>query len=125
MYRLFVNCTQYGYNELGVEVEFGCLRSAKVENLVVALRLQYGHVVLLLVLTYLVRDAHALREKCQQLIVDLVDLTTQLGKALGRLGRFADNQMVENYSQSLGRNLLGLVTPCAVGSVVCLDHKAI
>ena len=101
------------------------LSGAAGQQLLVTLRLQDGHVVLLFVLSDVARDAHAAREQLQQLVVELVDLRTQFGEALGGDRLVADHQVADDIGQRLGGHLLGLVAPCAVGRAVGFDDQSV
>ena len=82
-HTFLVYCLVDFLDELGVHAAEGALCAALVENLVVALCLQHGHVMLFLVLSYLTAHAHALCEDVHHLVVELVDLLAQLADALG------------------------------------------
>ena len=58
------------------------LGTTLLENLVVAVGLQNCHIVLFLVCTNLTAHTHALCQKLHQLIVQFVDLSTQLMQSL-------------------------------------------
>ena len=65
-------------DELGIHATEHALGSALVEDLVVAVGLQHGHVVLFLVLSNLAAYTHALGEDVHDVVVYFVNLLTQL-----------------------------------------------
>ena len=123
--RLLVDGLQHRAHEFAVHAQLHGLRGTPRQQLLVTLRLQNRHVVLLLVLPDVARDAHPPYEEFQQLVVELVDLGAQLVEILGRRGLLADDQIAQDVGQRIGRHLLGLVAPCRVGRAVRLDDQAV
>ena len=81
--RLFVDGLQDGAHEFAVHAHLLGLSGTAGQQFLVALCLEYGHVMLLLVLPDVTRNTHAARKQFQQLVVEFVDLRTQFGEALG------------------------------------------
>ncbi len=79
-------------DELGGHTRQGSLHATLLQNLVVATRLQYRHIMFLLVLAYLAAHTHTLGQELHQLVVNLVNLLTHLLDALRRDMFVADNQ---------------------------------
>ena len=73
----------------------------------------------------LAADAHALREQLDEVAVHLVDLTAERLEAFSRVGRAADDQVVEDDAEHLGRDLLCGVAPRLVGVGVALDDESV
>ena len=101
------------------------MSSALFEYLVVAVGLQHGHVVLLLVLPYLAAYAHTLGQQVHQLIVEFVYLLAQCLYALCGNAVVADDEQREYVVQHVGRHLLLGVAPRLVGVAVALYYQSV
>ena len=71
-------------HELRIHATEGTLGTTLVQDLVVTVGLQHRHIVLLLILSDLTTHTHTLRQQLHQLVVELVDLLTQLTDTLRR-----------------------------------------
>ncbi len=112
-------------HKLSRHTALGALGTALGENLAVAIGLQDGHVVFLLVLTNLTADAHALRQQVHELVVEFVDLVAQLLDALGGNAFVADDEQRENIVEHVGRDLLTGIAPRIVGGAVGLHEESV
>ena len=68
---------------VGVNSTECALCSALLENLVVAVCLENGHAMLLLVLSDFAADAHALCKEVHEIVVNLVNLLAESSNVLG------------------------------------------
>lgn len=112
-------------NEFRVEVERLPHFAAFVQDFIVTLVLQDGHVVLLLVGADLLRDVHPLGEEAQQLLIDLVDLAAQDADVLRGLGIVAHHEQLQRVVQHFGRYLLCRIAQRTVGIAVGFDDKSV
>ena len=112
-------------HELGIHATEGTLGSTLVQNLVVSIGLQHRHVMLLLVLTDLAAHLHTLGKQVHQLVVELIDLLTQLGDALRLRVLIADDEQREDVVEHIGRHLLLGVAPGLIGIAVALDDQTV
>lgn len=102
-----------------------CPIAAFVQDFIVTLVLQDGHVVLLLVGADLLRDVHPLGEEAQQLLIDLVDLAAQDADVLRGLGIVAHHEQLQRVVQHFGRHLLRRIAQRTVGIAVGFDDKSV
>ena len=79
-------------DELGIHACERSLSTTLVQNLVVAVGLQDRHIVCLLILTNLTTYLHATGQHIHDLIVEFVNLLTQLCNAFCRGVLVADNE---------------------------------
>ena len=124
-HALLVDFLEYLGNEVTVHTAECTLCPALFENLCVAGSLKDCHVVLLLVLTDFTAYAHTLGEKIHELVVDFVNLMTELGDALCGSGLTAHYEQREDIVEHIGGNLLLGVAPCAIGIAVALNDKSV
>ena len=112
-------------HELRIHTAERALCTTLVQNLVVAVGLQHGHVVLLLVLTNLAANSHALCQQVHQLVVKLVNLFTQLCYTLGSGLLVADYQQTQNIVKHIGCNLLLSITPSLVWVAMAFNNQSV
>ena len=124
-HALLVDFLEHLGNKVTIHTAEGTLCTTLFEYLGVAGGLKDSHVVLLLILTDLATYAHAPGEKIHELVVEFVNLMTQLGDALGGSGLAAHYEQREDIVEHVGRNLLLGVTPCTVGIAVALNDKSV
>ena len=89
-------------HELRPHTAEGTLGTTLAENLVVARSLKNSHVVLTLVLANLAAHAHTLSQQFHELVVEFVDLLTQLVDALGCGVLVANDKERENVVEHVG-----------------------
>ena len=111
--------------KLAVHTAERTLGTTLFEYLVVAGSLKDSHVVLLLILTDFTAYAHTLGEKIHQLVVELVNLMTELSDALGGSCLTAHYKQRENIVEHIGGNLLLGIAPCTIGIAVALNDKSV
>ena len=85
-----MNILKHAFHKLGRHAAEHALRTALVEDFVVATRLHDGHVVLQFILAYFTADAHTLRKEFHKVVVDFIDVAAQGFKAFRRGGKLAD-----------------------------------
>ena len=124
-HALLVDFLEYLGNEVTVHTAECTLCTALLEYLVVAGSLKDCHVVLLLVLTDFTAYSHTLGEKIHELVVDFVNLMTELGDALCGSGLTAHYEQREDIVEHVGSNLLLGIAPCAIGIAVALNDKSV
>ena len=124
-HALLVDFLEYLGNEVTVHTAECTLCTALLEYLVVAGSLKDSHVVLLLILTDFTAYSHTLGEKIHELVVDFVNLMTELGDALCGSGLTAHYEQREDIVEHVGSNLLLGVAPCAIGIAVALNDKSV
>ena len=112
-------------HELRIHTAERTLRTTLVQNLVVSVGLQHGHVVLLLVLTNLTANSHALSQQVHQLVVKLVNLFTQLCYTLSSGLLIADYQQTQNIVKHIGCNLLLSITPSLVWVAMAFNNQSV
>ena len=96
-----------------------------VQYLAVAFRLHHRQSMLLLIQTYLTRDAHASGQKVNQIVVNLVNLLTQRCQRSRKVNGIAYNQHRQDIIQYIRRHLLRCVTPGLVRLAVALHDQSI
>ncbi len=92
----------------------GSLGTTLLENLVVAVGLYDGHIVLLLVGTNLAAYTHTLSQEIHQLVVALINLTAQLMQTLCRIMLITNYEEAQDVIQDIWSNLLLGIAPCIV-----------
>ena len=103
----------------------GSLCTALVQNFIVTVGLYDGHIVLLLVSTNLTANTHTLSQEIHQLVVQLINLTTQLMQTFSRIMLITNHQETQDVIQNLRSNLLLSITPSIIRLAVTLHDQAI
>ena len=101
------------------------LRTSLVQDLVVTGGLQHGHVMLFLVMTDLTTHTHSLGQQFHQVVVELIDLFTQLTDSLGGSLLIADDQQTEDEVEHVRCHLLLGITPCLVRLAMTLHDQSV